>query len=65
MITGTLPVLIREELDFNTEEMKDLAGMRYDQFTREQPEIFDTIIDAVQTMTPKLVFIDGRGGCGK
>ena len=65
MITGTLPVLIREELDFNTKEMKELAGMRYDQFTREQCEIFEIIIYAFQTMIPKLVFIDGRGGCGK
>ena len=39
--------------------------MRYNQFTQEQREIFDNIKYAVQTMTPKLVFIDGRGGCGK
>ena len=65
VMTGNLPVLIREELDFNSEEMKELARERYGQFTQEQRQIFDTIIDAVKRDTPKLVFIDGRGGCGK
>ena len=65
VMTGSLPVLIREELDFNPAEMKELARERCDQFTREQRHVFDTIVEAVKCNTPKLVFIDGRGGCGK
>ena len=57
--------MIREELDFNPAEMKELARERCEQFTQEQRHVFNTIVEAVKSNTPKLVFIDGRGGCGK
>merc|ERR1712020_761709 len=65
VMTGSLPVMIREELDFNPAEMKELARERCEQFTQEQRHVFNTIVEAVKSNTPKLVFIDGRGGCGK
>ena len=34
-------------------------------FTKEQLEIFNTILDAVKLEQSLLVFVDARGGCGK
>ena len=65
VMTGNLPVMIREELAFSRDEMKELARERYGQFTQEQRQIFDTILEAVSSNIPMQVFIDGRGGCGK
>ena len=65
LMTGNLPVLIREELDFNTDSLKELSSERYVKFTEEQRQVFDTILNAVKSNLPLQVFINARGGCGK
>ena len=65
LMTGNLPVLIREELNFNTDSLKELSSERYGQFTEEQRQVFDTILDAVKRNLPLQLFINARGGCGK
>ena len=65
VMTGNLPVMIREELDFDTNQLKELATERYELFTEEQRHVFDTVVNAVKEETPLQAFIDARGGCGK
>ena len=55
-----LPVLIKEELDFDTVELKALLEDRLTKFTK-----FDTVLEAIKKSEMKYVFIDARGGTGK
>ena len=64
-MTGNLAVMIREELDFNCDQLRELTAERCHRFTDEQRNVFDTILDAVKSQSPLSVFIDARGGCGK
>lgn len=65
VMTGNIPVMIREELDFNIDQLRDISTERYRRFTEEQRHVFDTILNAVKSQSPFQVFIDARGGCGK
>ena len=60
-----LPSLIKEELDFDWQEMKELAMARLEQYTAEQREIYDLVLEKVQSNQPLCLFISARGGCGK
>jgi hypothetical protein len=64
-ITGGRSVLVRDELDFNTEEVMRRAAEKESQFTVEQLNIFNTVLEAVKSHTPKAVFIQAVGGGGK
>ena len=57
--------LMREELNFDTEELKKLADERKFQFTNSQRVVFETAMEAVETGIPLYLFIDARGGTGK
>ena len=59
------PPFIREELDFDVGELKNLVEERVTTFTPEQANIFETVMDAVINERPVQIFIDARGGCGK
>ena len=59
------PVLIKEELEFDIEEMNELVRVRRAQFTPEQEEVFCLVIGAVQNQLELQLFLDAKGGCGK
>ena len=59
------PVVIKDELDFNIDEMQELVRKRQAQFTPEQEEVFSIVIGAIQQKKPLQLFLDARGGCGK
>ena len=63
--TRQLPVLIREELDYDVVQMKKISSERRESFTDEQKKIFEMVIDSVQTESSLTMFIDARGGTGK
>ena len=63
--TSTEPAIIREELDFNFQDLSSLVEEKVPTFTPEQRSIFDTVMNAVRTNQPLQAFIDARGGCGK
>ena len=61
----SVPVLIREELNFDAVELKNMTGERFGMFTDKQKDVFDTVMEAVQSETALAMFIDARGGTGK
>ena len=64
-ITSTDPVVIREELDYDRDELMANVENTVPTFTDEQANIYNTIMEAVKESKPVQVFIDARGGCGK
>ena len=64
-IACTEPVVIREEKDFNVEDIKSKVIEIKPQLTLDQRTIFDTVLHAVESEQQLLLFIDARGGCGK
>ena len=64
-IISTDPVVIREEKDFDVEELRATVEETVKKFTDEQAEIFKKVMDAVSQKKPMCAFIDARGGCGK
>ena len=56
-----MPVLIREELDFDVNQMKRLADERIAMFTADQLDAFTTIFDAVKENKQLCLFLDARG----
>ena len=56
---------MKEELDFDLQEMKTLVEDRKTKFTESQREIFLSAISAVGEGNPIHIFIDARGGTGK
>ena len=61
----TLPVLIKEELDFDITKLSRMSMERIAQFTDSQSLVFNEIMDAVVNEYPLYQFIDARGGTGK
>ena len=64
-ITSTEPAVIREELDYNIEELTATVAERTPSFTPEQLAIYNIVLEAVRKNDQLLIFIDARGGCGK
>ena len=64
-IVSVQPAVIREELDFDIEELTNVVTERVPSFTPEQSQVFQTILNAVENEIPLQAFIDARGGCGK
>ena len=64
-ITQGLSVILQDELDFDINEASARASEAKEMFTREQREIFSSLMDAVRAGVPKAVFIQAAGGCGK
>jgi hypothetical protein len=61
----TLPILFKEELDFKIEDMEKLVEDRKQKFTKEQREVFDSIMRYVENKEAAAFFVDARGGTGK
>ncbi|WP_416879511.1 AAA family ATPase [Litorimonas sp.] len=59
------PAVIREELDFEVEELTVNVDTAKNQFTEDQRRVFDTIMQAVESETPLQAFLSARGGAGK
>ena len=64
-VTNIQPAVIREELDFDVQELVERVNVRTPTFTPEQQTIHARICNAVQSNEELAVFIDARGGCGK
>ena len=64
-IVSVLPAVIREEMDFDIQELTTVVEERKPTFTQEQTIVFQTVLDAVKDEVPLLAFKDARGGCGK
>ena len=52
-------------MDFQLEALQEIVEERVPNFTPEQQEIFDMVLDAVNNSKELCLFIDARGGCGK
>ena len=63
--TETYPVLIREELDFDLDDLSKSLTERKSKFTNSQRIVFETVMEAVENRNPLSLFIDARGGTGK
>ena len=63
--TSIYPVLIREELDFDLEDLSKILTEQQCKFTKSQRIVFDTVMEAVKNRSPLSLFIDARGGTGK
>ena len=63
--TEATPVLIREELDFDINELTKIANDRHAVFTESQSLVFNEVMEAVQNQHSLYQFIDARGGTGK
>ena len=61
----TLPIMFKEELDFEIEDLKGIVEDRKEQFNDDQREAFDSIMGSVENKEFTAVFIDARGGTGK
>ena len=64
-ITGDLPTIFREELDFDFDQMTIEAKKFVDKFNSEQLTIFQRIMQEVKLGKGKCFFLKARGGCGK
>ena len=60
-----IPAVIREELNFNMEDLRKLVGERVSQFTESQKEVYTLAMEAVENQNRLCLFIDARGGTGK
>ena len=64
-VTSTQPAVIREELDYEFEDLQKQIEDCIPKFTQEQSKVFNIIMEAVRNETPLQVFLSARGGCGK
>ena len=63
--TNNEPVIIREEKDFDVEELENQAEEVRQKLTKAQEEVYETIMKAVKDEKQLLLFVDARAGCGK
>ena len=64
-VTCTKPAVIREEMDYDFEELLRTVEACVPTFTPEQRRVYEEIMDAVKNDKSLLVFLSARGGCGK
>ena len=64
-IANTMAAVIREELQFNVQELAQMVEERLPTFTQEQRQIFDVVMEHVNAGKPFQAFINARGGSGK
>ena len=64
-IMSIQPAVIREELDYNQDDLQDLIGERVPTLNAEQRIVYDTIMGAVIEEKPVQFFLDAREVCGK
>ena len=64
-VTSTESAVIREELQYDVEDLKSKVEARIPTFTPEQLDIFNCVMNAVGDDSSLQVVVDARGGCGK
>ena len=64
-VTNIEHVVIREEKDFDVDQLATSLQDTVQKFTQEQSLFFNNVLKAVQHEESFLAFIDARGGCGK
>ena len=64
-VTSTEAVVIREERDYDVDELAAKVEATIPRFTEEQRLIFERVQSALLEERQLLAFIDARGGCGK
>ena len=64
-LVNTEAAVIREEMDYDVNELAAAVETTIPKFTEAQSEIYNTIIRAVQQEQSLQLFISARGGCGK
>ena len=64
-VTNTEPVVIREEKEFELNNLVSFVQDTVPKFTQEQASFYNRVIQAVNQETQLLAFLDARGGCGK
>ena len=64
-VTCTKPAVIREEMDYDFEELLRTVEACVPTFTPEQRRVYEEIMDAVKNDKALCVFLAARGGCGK
>ena len=64
-VVSVQPAVIREELDYDIDEVTRITEERVPSFTQEQAQVYETVLNAVRNETSLQAFIDARGGCGK
>ena len=57
--------LIREEQQYNIEELIQLTEDSSLRLNADQRAVFEEVITAVETKTPAIFFVDSPGGTGK
>ncbi len=57
--------LIREEQQYNIEELAQLIKDAYLHLNEDQRAVYEEVITAVKTETPAIFFVDGPSGTGK
>ena len=57
--------LIREEQQYDIEELTRLTEEGYSQLNVDQRAVFEEVITAVENNNPAIFFVDGPGGTGK
>ena len=65
IFSNTEAVVIREEKDYNVEQLLSNLEVTIPRFTAEQSLIYNDVMGAVSSEKQLLAFIDARGGCGK
>ena len=64
-VTSTQAAVIREELDFHFEDLKNTVDESVQTFTPEQLTVYEKVMDAIKNERSLCVFLSARGGCGK
>ena len=57
--------LIREEQQYNIEELATLTEDDSSRLNEDQQAVYEEVVAAVETKTPAVFFVDGPGGTGK
>ena len=65
VLTHSIPAIIREQLDFDINDLKTRVNANISTFTPEQTKIYEKVMKSVQNNEQFLGFISARGGCGK
>ena len=64
-VTCTQAAVIREELDYDFQELRQQLEQSVPSFTEQQAAVFNTIMEAVRNAQPLQVFVAAPGGTGK
>ena len=64
-LVNTEDAVIREEMDYDVNELLTNVGTVSINFNSDQQKIYDTVIEAVKKNESLQLFISARGGCGK